>query len=285
MIELITVVFAPELPLLQIQAQSIIEYVDNVDRITVVVNDHHSLCELVDVTWWGKHQHKVSVISRDLWNYVSRINGWEEQQLCKLLAAGNSNSKWSMVLDAKTWFIQPLDYKKLFDSQDRVTTGTCGIFKEFVDSHRFIEQYYNIKTDRVLGPSGVPFLFHTDTVKDLISSVDNFPEFFQTHVRYPHLVTEFHLYSGFVLQKFNTFETLYNPSQYYGCHNTSEWQTDTFDQDLRMLQASTKILTASIHRRAYKLLSENQIGAWVNFLYGKNLICNKNKIISLLNTL
>ena len=115
MLEIITVVFAQELPLLKIQAHSIQQYINDVERITIVINDNTNVASMIDTQWWGKWHDKVRIVTRDKWKYSSRLTGWEEQQLLKLLAASEAIAPWSMVLDAKTWF------KQMFDSMVSLT--------------------------------------------------------------------------------------------------------------------------------------------------------------------
>jgi hypothetical protein len=137
---------------------------------------------------------------------------------------------------------------------------------------------------QVLGPAGVPFLFHTKTVRNLVNSVSDFPEFFQTNVRYPNLVTEFHLYSGFVLSQCGTYDKLYNLHSYYNVLNIADWEADNFDHLLKTAKSNPKLLTASIHRRTYKLLSPSQIQQWVDFLVDNKIVTNEKETVSLLNT-
>lgn len=273
MIDLITVVFQQELNFLKVQAQSIELYIQQADlgNIYVVVNDDDSVVDLIDPRWWGINQAKVKVISYSCWNYSSRINGWENQQLCKLLAAGSAEHEWSMSLDAKTWFVQPVDLTKLFDDQGRVTAGTVPVFTVFDSSKEFLEKYYAVSMPNIIGPQGVPFVFHTATVKELINSHQDFTEFFQTNVRYPHLITEFHLYSSFVLSRDTTYEHLYNKTQYYTCCNIADSDVDNFDQHYARMLSDKKLLTASIHRRAYPLLNSKQLINWTQFLLQRGL--------------
>lgn len=273
MIDLVTIVFQQELDFLKIQARSIDLYIQQADlgNIYVVVNDDDSVADLIDPAWWGTHHAKIKVIPYSCWNYVSRINGWENQQLCKLLAAGSAEHDWSMSLDAKTWFVQTLDLTKLFDDQGRVTAGTVPVFPVFDSSKEFLEKYYAISMPDIVGPQGVPFVFHTATVKQLLSSHSDFIEFFQTNVRYPHLITEFHLYSSFVLSRDKTYEHLYSKTQYYTCCNVADSDVDRFDHHYNRMLSDKKLLTASIHRRAYPLLTEEQLINWTQFLIQQGL--------------
>ena len=286
MLDLITVVFRDELPLLKIQAESINQYFfpQDINSITVIVNDTNDVAELIDTIWWKQYQSRVQIKPYSKYQYTSRVNGWENQQLLKLLSAGESTSKWSMVLDAKTWFVQPVNATELFDSQGRACTGFVGIFPEFAESRQFVENFYNIELQQIIGPSGVPFLFHTKTVADMIESINNFPDFFQTALRYPHLTTEFYFYSGYVLAQYQTYTELYSPVQRYNCLNLAEWQTDEFASSITALTTTKRFHTASIHRRAYAKLTPEQRLTWVLLLKELNLITDEKETQNLLNT-
>jgi hypothetical protein len=272
MIDLVTVVFIEEIDYLRTQAESVSLYVPQVNNIYIVVNDDDSICNLIDTAWWQQHQNKVKVIPYSKWNYVTSVSGWDNQQLLKLLAASEAESKWCMALDAKTWFVQHLDYTKLFDSQGRPITGVDKPILAFQSSKEFVEQHYNISLSGILGPSGVPFMFHTDTVRNMIQEFDNFIDFFQTQVRAPHCVTEFYLYCAYILSNQGTYKQLYNNnSPYYHFCNVADFDVPQFDQHITHMQTDTRLLTASIHRRAYPLLTESQLKDWAAFLHSRHI--------------
>jgi len=287
MIELITVVFEKEIPLIKIQANSIAQYIDSgdIERITVVVNDVDAVCELIDVAWYKQNAHKVRIIARSQWGYTNRMTGWEGQQLCKLLAASESVSQWSMVLDAKTWFVKRLNLALLFDEAERPRVGLSTVNEHFVTGVKFIEQLYNVDLAQVIGPSGVPFMFHTETVQALVNSVADFAEFFQTNVRHPNFISEFHLYSGYFLWRHKDYNKHYNPKSYYSYRNISEWEADNFDFIFGEVSGAYRPLTASVHIRAYKKLSPTQVAQWCKFLYDSKIIDNEQETLALLNTL
>jgi hypothetical protein len=270
MIDLITIVFKEEIDYLRTQAESVSLYVPTINNIYVVVNDEDSVCDLIDTTWWGKYSGQVKVIPYSKWNYTTWVLGWENQQLLKLLAASESESKWSMVLDAKTWFIQQLDYTKLFDKYGRATVGFQRTVPVFQSSKEFVEQYYSITLNEVIGPAGVPFMFHTETVANMVAEFDDFINFFQTHVRYPHCITEFYLYSAYVLARYQVYEELYNKTQYYGCCNIADFDVPTFDEHFTRMQ-HPQMLTVSIHRRSYPIMSRAQLENWYQFLLSKKI--------------
>lgn len=271
MIDLVTIVFKEELDYLRTQAESVSLYVPVVNNIYVIVNDDDDVCTLINTAWWGQHSGRVKIIPYSTWKYKSNVLGWENQQLCKLLAARDAESSWSMSLDSKTWFVQTLDYNKLFDSMGRATMGTQKVVPVFQSSKEFVEKLFDVEMSSVIGPAGVPFMFHTDTVKSLFNEIDNFIEFFLTNVRYPNFLTEFYLYSGYVLRKCNSYETLYNKTHYYTCCNIADFDVPEFDQHFSRMSNEGRLLTASIHRRAYPLLSPEQLELWAGFLSKRKL--------------
>ena len=290
MIDILTVVFQQELYYLQIQARSIEQYIDSnqIEKIFVIVNDADSVCSSVDINWWGINSHKVIVIPRTRFGVREQLHGWDSQQLYKLYGASVATSKWSMCLDAKTWFVQNLDFDKMFDNTGRVNLKSFSTIPVFKPAEVFVENFYNIESKEVIGPGGVPFFFHTPTVIDLIKDLEDnhhttLIDFFSKNVMSPVFLTEFMLYSGFVKYKYGTHDTLYSQYQYYAVANQADFQKHDFDHIFAEMQ-KPNILTASIHRSVYPYLTETQLHTWVDFLYSKNLIDNPTETFQLLNT-
>lgn len=290
MIDILTVVFQPELYYLKIQARSIEQYIDSdkIGKIFVVVNDTSSVCDLVDVNWWGKNRNKVIVIDRNHFGVCETLDGWNSQQLYKLFAASVATNEWSMCLDAKTWFVQTLDFDKMFDKTGRVNLTSFPTIPVFEPAEKFVEKFYDIESKEVIGPGGVPFFFHTQTVIDLVDDLEknhntSLLEFFSKNVMSPVFLTEFMLYSGFVKYKHGSHNSLYSQKQYYSVMNQADFQKYDFDKIFAQMQYPNN-LTVSIHRSVYPYLSEQQLNTWVNFLHSKNLIDNTTETFQLLNT-
>lgn len=294
MLDFITVVFQPELPLLEIQARSFDLYLNptDVNQIVVVVNDNDLVADLINPEWWGQHKDKVVVKTTS--HYDLYGDGWDNQQALKLLAAAESDTKWSVVFDAKTWLIKAFDTQEsaLFDTQGRPNVGRMHLSPHFEPAKAFVEQYYGIEIEMVLGPSGVPYVFHTEDVVEMISGIPDFITFFQQAQKNPTLLTEFVLYAGYIIKKYGSVEVIYNPNKlkidptqktYINVANLADWETDCFD-DFMSTVCETKTLTASIHRRAYQNLTQDQLLTWVLFLESRQLICNISDGLDLLNT-
>mgnify|MGYP003631281507 CR=1 FL=1 len=289
MIDLITVVHQPEMPFLELQAKSIELYFEDnfVNSIQVIVNDNDSVCDLIDKSWWGKYQDKVNIVPYSTYGYKCRIDGWENQQLCKLLAASRSQQTWTIILDAKTLFVKPCTPELMF-TEDKANAKAINIFPEFVEAKESIEKLFGISLNKAVGPGGVPFMMHSDTVRDMIEYIEakantTFADFFQTKCRYPDLITEFYLYSGYVTFKHRSVCQLYANIQRWDCANLSDSQVDEFDRIFREMRLF-KTLTVSIKAKAWPLLTTEQKLLYVRLLKFKKLIDNENYTLDKLNT-
>ena len=129
MIDICTVVFEQELPILKIQAQSIHNHCRNIGirNIYVVLNDYETLAEKIDPAWWGDLASSVLVVPRTAFSSTWVENGWVSQQALKLLTASISYNVYTMVLDAKTIFVRPLEISKLKSLQTLWTTANIDL--------------------------------------------------------------------------------------------------------------------------------------------------------------
>ena len=290
MIDLITVVYRPEICYLEIQAKSIENYFtdEQIKNIYIVVNDSDDVVNLIDLSWYGKYADRVIVYPYSEFGYINRVGGWDNQQLCKLLAASRSTCDWSVVLDAKTFFVKPFKTELFLNSENKACTNKLLHMPVFESAKNFVEKLYNIELDYIIGPGGVPFLFHTDTVKSLISDTEQltgkaFIEFFLDNVCYPNLITEFYLYSAYVKCKYKDFKELYANTQRWNCINIADWEVDNFDRLFLDMQKFLT-LTVSIASKSWVLLTTEQKTAYLEFLSKRNLITDVQNTQKRLNT-
>lgn len=277
MIDLITVVFEEELQTLRLQAASINLYFDPelLGQIYVVVNDHDRLKDQIDPAWWGQFQQQVVVVSRRVFSCTYSQDGWHSQQLLKLLAASLSYCQWSMVLDAKTLFVKPVTPHDLFDAQQRPRVGILPVYPVFEPSKQIVQNLFDhmTMTDQ-LGPGGVPFVLNNRMVRNLIVDVEKrtrqpFAAWFASQ----GMLTEFLLYSGYVIHKHGSFDVLYNVEE---CGlppcNLCHSEVQAFDRKFQEM-TRPETATVSIHRRAWSQLSEYQRDQFKNFLESRGLTC------------
>lgn len=268
MIDICTVVFRDEIPILKLQAESIGLYCKSIGvrNIYVVVNDDESIVSAIDATWWGDLAPHVIVIPRTVFGTAWVDNGWVSQQVLKILTASISYNAWTMVLDSKTIFTRELKISELLDDQGRMCVGQLPIYPVFEPSRQIVNNTYNIDLQRQLGPGGVPFFFNNDIVRFMIADTTRqvkqpFPVWFQTQ----GMLTEFLLYSGYVEKCNGLWNKCYSDVAAFQPVNICHSEVESFDRKSEAWNnAST--LTVSIHRHAWEKLSEEQRTKYKYFL-------------------
>ena len=289
MLDLITVVYRPEIPLLEIQARSVNRYFQptQINSIIIVVNDVDEVCQLIDKSWWGAFEHKVTVLPLSIFGYQVTTSGWDNQQLLKILAAARSNSEWSCVVDAKTFFVKNITPGLLFDHDNKACTNLLKPQPVFQTAVDFVESFFQITLENIIGPGGVPFFFHTATVHEMIKECENrsqqpFIVFFQENVCFPNLITEFYLYSAFVKFKYGQFSDLYVEKQRWNCINVADWQLSGYDQLFLNMQKFLT-LTVSIATKAWIKLPDTKQLEYLEFLQKKQIVTDPKRTQNLIN--
>jgi hypothetical protein len=260
MIDICTVVFEEEIPILKIQAESVGMFCQSIGvrNIYVVLNDVETLSEKIDPAWWGPLASSVLIVPRTTFSTQWVDDGWLSQQLWKLLAASISYNHFTMVLDAKTILTKPINVPQLFDSQGRLMAGRIPVQEVFAQSKQIVEQLFDIKMTEQLGPGGVPYFFHNDTVRALISDVtfkvrESFPTWFQKQ----GVLTEYLLYSGYVQFKYESLDSLYGLSSGVAprnlCHSDMHQADKLFEQFKH-----PEVTSVGIHRKAWQQLTPAQ---------------------------
>jgi hypothetical protein len=273
MIDIVTVVFQEELPTLKLQAQSIDLYCQNIGikNIYVVVNDHNHVVDYIDPLWWGSLSHTVKILPRSVFSTEFVDNGWLSQQVLKILASTVSYNTWSMILDAKTVITRPILLDYLFDKQHRLTVSYHPIADVFLPSRNIVNQLFDIELTHVAGPSGIPFFFHNNTVRSMVADVSrlvnqDFPLWFQQQ----GMLTEFILYTGYVYYRDHTLDQVYSIDSSFEVCNICHSEVSRADYKLDQMN-NPEILTVSIHRNAWKQLTDQQKYRYQNFLITRGI--------------
>lgn len=275
MIDIVTVVFRDELLVLQAQAQSIDTYCKNLNigSIYVVVNDDDNVALQIDHTWWGQFSNCVTVVPRSVFSTNWSTNGWVSQQVLKLKAAATSSAEYSMILDAKTIFVCDLVTEQLINAQGQIQTGQLEVYPVFEPSRQIVNQLFDIELTQQAGPGGVPFVVANNAVRDMIVEVcdrtgQEFVHWFQAQGR----VTEFILYSGYVVKTQGSLESAYSTQNQIGnivnvCHS----EVESWDRKFAEMQQS-RTLTVSVHRQAWTRLLPLQREQYRQFLISRKIL-------------
>lgn len=273
MIDTVTIAFADELDVLRLQARSIDLYCQEIgiNNIIVVVNDDPELVQQIDTAWWGSLSSRVKIVHKSHWSEHWAENGWLTQQLLKLRAAESSTNIWSMILDAKTIFVQTLKIERIFDQQGRLRTGLHTVSPVFEPSARLVSQLFDINLTQVAGPSGVPFFFNNQLIKQMIPVIEQqtgqeFNSWFQEQ----GMITEFILYTGYV-QSQHDLNTVYAPGDFYKICNICHSELARANDKLTDMQ-DPDTLTVSVHRRAWAQFTAEQQLKYLSLLESKGVV-------------
>lgn len=272
MIDLLTVVFRDELKILQVQAQSINLYCQEagIQKIFVIVNDDDIIADQIDRSWWGSLSDRVVVVNRSSFSTDFVDNGWVSQQALKLIGSLLSKNVYTVVLDAKTILVQKLVVSNVINNCGQLCVGTILIPEVFTVSKEITNSLFGINLTHAIGPSGVPFWFNNKLLNSMVEHIEsktkrNFASWFQEQ----GMLTEFILYSGFVLYTNQTFDDIILQRHYYS-QNVCHSEVGLFDIKLNGMQSSN-ILTVSVHRNAWLQLDNKQKQQYVNFLISKKI--------------
>jgi hypothetical protein len=269
MIDIITVVFEPEIPVLRAQAQSIALYGQKlgIRNIYVVLNDVETIASQIDPVWWGPLANSVLVIPRTAFSTPFVENGWVSQQVLKLLAASMSYNTYSMIMDAKSLLVKEIDPAEFISDTGQIHTGLLDIYPVFEPSRKITSKLFDIDLKKQLGPGGVPFIMHNDTVRMMIAETTmrtktSFPFWFQQQ----GMLTEFILYSGFVQFLCGELTVLYSNRNKLGTQvNVSHDEVDHWNKKFfQMTKPDT--FSVSVHRTAWKNMLPQQRNEYKEFL-------------------
>jgi hypothetical protein len=217
----VTIVFEPELPLLELQAKSMARFLDPAyaSRILVLDNTARGIPARV---WtrlrasYGELADLVELISGRRLSGGVAAPGWYSQQILKLAVSGIVETPTYLTLDSKNHFVRAAGAEDFESSDGRARANFHGY-----ETHPL-----RPKLERVLayvgldpglfvsrfGATATPFTLYTDKVRALMSDVESSSgkAFADEFIRAG--LTEYFLYSAWLLSQGERLEELYDPS-------------------------------------------------------------------------
>lgn len=217
----VTVVFEPELPLLELQARSMSQFLDPayVARVIVLDNTERGISSR---TWrrirrlYGGMSELVELIRGDQLSGSIPATGWYSQQVLKLAVSGIVETPTYVTLDAKNHFVRGSG-RSDFEAADG---------RAFAGFHTYETHPLRPKLERVLGYQGLdpalyvsrftatatPFVLYTDKVRSLIADIERSSgrTFSAEFIRAG--LTEYFLYSAWLVAQGETLDELYDPA-------------------------------------------------------------------------
>lgn len=258
MIDIVTVVFGEELPILSCQAQSLDLYCQNLDthNIFVMLNEP-DLAKKIDLDWWGSMAHKVRLVPRETFAVEWWVDGWVNQQLLKMLGSTLSQNVWSMVLDAKTIISNPLSTQQLLTDRNQIKIGWMPTISVFQPAQDIANRLWNSDNALTLIPGGVPFFFHNECMRSMIQDIESrkqqdFKSWFLAQGK----LTEFVLYSTWISTDQERKNLYANDNYLFTTQNICHSDAGQLDQMIQRIDDHA--VSISIHRRAWSALSPSQ---------------------------
>ena len=218
---IVTVVFEPELPLLKLQAKSMARFLDPAYAARIIVLDN-SARGIPGRVWqrlrrsYGELGDSVELVSgRRLSGDVSAA-GWYSQQVLKLAVSGIVETPTYLTLDSKNHFVRAAGAKD-FEAEDGRARGNFHGYEAHPLRPKLerVLAYFGLDPEASVprfGATATPFTLYTHKVRAMIDDVESksgasfAAEFLRAGL------TEYFLYSAWLLSQGERLEDLYDPS-------------------------------------------------------------------------
>ena len=199
------------------------------------------------------------------------LSGYFNQQLAKLKISERIKSDWYWVFDSKNFLLRTISEKDLYrKGQKKVLVGIDDPTEFWLSGYLKSLNYFKTDYKQPL-VNTTPFPIHTETVKKMINSVENFNNnFFKLCERYS--VCEFYFYSAYLVKE-NLLDELYSK---HGCTKITLWpmelDTPEFQPErIRKLLENPHneenfIWCGGLHKNTIASMSSTQKERWADFL-------------------
>lgn len=271
---IITVTCTRDLPLLELQAQSICLYLDKSCPVWIIVNE-------TDTTEWFEYfnknirdyykDHKLTLLTLsefdgEWFHWVpSTINpwavGWETQQVLKLAVATKLSSVGYLILDSQNFLIKPWDPNAFDLDEGKVPYRHSPVFSMPMETWEQYASQLDIKpkdpTDYGVAIA-TPMFLHTNLIKELISTkggIRLFSKWFKFATR---IKSEFILYVLWAI-KHNAIDTCHQKIEDYASPYLRDCNSeDQFKPFIKFIGVHRPHAWISINHRAWGNMSASQ---------------------------
>lgn len=273
-ITFVTVVFEPELLLLELQAMSLARWLDPaiVERVIVLDNTANGMRSAAADGlrgMYGPFADRVDVLRPSDLGPTTLASGWRAQQALKLLVAERVDTAWYVTLDAKTHLIEPTTLSDFFASP----VLPHGGFHSYL-THPLLPQLTTVLQSEGLDPdaftarftsTATPFVLRTGVVRELLLDVGSRnPDGFAAEFERARL-TEFFLYTAWQLESGAALDEL---------HSGQSLESRTVWPKLRSAETVAEVLdeadaapttTAAVHRTALARMDRDAVDLLAGF--------------------
>ena len=312
MFDIFVVVCKDDFPQLKILARSIDKFCHNfpINKIVVVGNDHHE--NINDALtnqchYFGSFANKVSIHNYNEIYDGPWHDGYDVQQILKLNAFKLCNSKYIMILDAKNFFVKPVELNAIIQRNKlRAVYDTTAEF--WLENKIFTHSLFDLSSDSRQIMVRTPFFIKRETLKECLDYIaehfNYLPQDIIGHNK-EDKTNEFMLLQSFILKKYGNFESYFfftNDNPQCGSYNSGIWPIDIerwndFHWDLidgakvpRNLEqvltlewaVGENIFCSSVHRRSIRLMTDDVIEQ-LKLFWIKLDLCNYSEATDVIN--
>jgi len=269
----ITVTCYRDLPLLDLQAQGIYQYLDKDTPVYLIVNED-------DVAPWLdffdkniRHyykNHQLTVMFRESfygdWTQwiPSAVNpwavGWETQQILKLAIATRLESDAFLICDTQNFLIRNWSPNQYSVPENKIPyrTGTNGMPKEIWDDYsKILDVDLNQMTSRMMSTC-TPIFMHTQLVQELINAYGGIEKFSRWFKYASRIKSEFVLYAIWTI-KHGGIERLHHQIHDYAGPYLRDCNTaDEFNKFIGFIGVHKPHAWVSSNHRAWGNMTDEQ---------------------------
>lgn len=215
-IDIVTVCFDDDLPLMWLQARSLRLFMDQraINRIHLISNSNSPEFEIAlrgtVLPEYGYLRERVSIRHVSEYFPDSFVHGgWETQQVIKLLVSRHVSTDHYLILDAKNHFIRPTTLRSFFTEDGRaISVMSPHGFTDRLNAGRRLFGLENVTSEFPTMPVTTPYVAFTSMIREMIEEIETQHgcPFHQTFLE--HRLAEFHLIFSY-LCKTNSVEKFY----------------------------------------------------------------------------
>jgi Family of unknown function (DUF6492) len=281
---LVTVVYELEFDLLALQARSVQRYCPEnmIGSIIVIDNFLHPLPrnkKLRLIAEYGPLAKFVRILRAEEIARIPETKGWTAQQILKLMVATHVETERYVILDAKNHFVFSLTPEFLEAPDGRARINVYGYESHALCGHLVnVLSYLGIYSDDCLKrftTSATPFVMYTDIVRKLVHDISEkeHAQFETVFVR--NRLTEFFLYTGYIMQSGISVRTLYDFNQVFCPVVWPEIADEKGCTSAITRSTERQAPLFGLHRRAIASFGKRERNLVAEFLFNRNLFETK----------
>jgi len=287
-IDFVTVIYEPEIGMLELQARSFATFVPQelVGQIILIGNDTQKLCDHLKsriVPCYGDLAKKVIVHPKERIapGMPSWGHGWKTQQVLKLCVCDFVNTASYIVLDAKNHFIRPISPLDIFAENGHLRSWKLSYIDNFENLCRSSFEYFGIDAEAYitrLPPSITPVPLIKEYVRGLLNYILEKERLLFQYFFFKHdAMTEFLIYYAYLIYRGKSLDDIFEFGEPVAATLFKDKVVDFGNFDSLMWQAEQPSrYIFGIHNSALPFMSEHQRKRVIDLWAARGLFPNRS---------